>query len=443
MIDDVFDIQSDIATEVVQQLGITLKRTEKITVGTRPTKNLEAYQAYLQGRYYAKSPHFTVDNWKRVIESYERAVELDPKFAVAYARLASAHARLRFLRHDLSKERLLNAEIAAKRAEDLLPESEEVLLALGYYHLWAHRDIDKALEYWAKAEHIIPDDSRILIAKSNVYELQGRWDEAIQANEKAFRFNPRDASILTSLAYSFWVKRDYSHAIDMCNQAISLAPNENWPYLYKAFSIWCWKGVNEESKHAIESVHADYHWIPWAWFWQDVGERQYINAMNRLAVYKGDWIRNKVWAMPKSMMQAMLYDYMGKEDLALPKYKEAQVLLEPEVAKWPEDPRYHSSLGLVYARLGRYDDALYEGNKATDLLPLSKDAFYGIAYVEDLARIYILIGDEDSALDQIELLLRIPSWISVHWLKMNPLYDQLNHNPRYQNLIEKYDQKIK
>jgi len=439
VIDDVFDIQSEIAMKVVQQLGIKLQRTEEITVGARLTQNLEAYQAFLQGRYYASSPHFTLDNWQRVIESYERAVELDPEFALAYAQLANAHARLRFLRHDLSNERLANAEIAAKRAEDLLPESEEVLLALGYYHLWAHRDIDKALAYWSKAEHIIPDDSRILIAKSNVYEIQGRWDEAIQANQRAFRFNPRDASIPTSLAFSFWVKRDYSRAIDMCNQAISLAPNENWPYLYKAFSIWCGKGVNEESKHAIEAAHSDHQWIPWALFWQDVGEHQYIRALNRLAEYHGDWIRNKVWAMPKSMMQAMLYDYMGKEYSALPKYQEAQVLLETEVADWPEDPRYHSALGLVYARLGRHDEALFEGNRAVDLLPLSKDAFYGIAYVEDLARIYILIGDEDSALNQIEILLKIPSWISVYWLKMNPIYDQLNHNPRYQDMIKKYD----
>jgi len=104
VIDDVFDIQSEIAVKVVEQLGITLKRAEQITVEAKPTKNLEAYQAFLQGQYYARSPHFTVENWKRVIQSYERAVELDPEFAIAYARLASAHARLRFLRHDLSKE---------------------------------------------------------------------------------------------------------------------------------------------------------------------------------------------------------------------------------------------------------------------------------------------------------------------------------------------------
>ena len=328
-----------------------------------------------------------------------------------------------------------------KKRKSWHPNSEEVLLALGYYHLWAHRDINQALENWALAEQIIPDDPRILIAKSNIYEMQGRWDEAIQVNERVLRFNPRDASIPTSLALAFWLTRDYARAIDMCNQAISLAPSENWPYLYKAFTIWSWKGANEESKHALEAVHSDYHWIPWAWFWQDVGERQYSRALTRLAAYPQDWIRNKMWAMPRSMMQAMLYDYMGKENSALPKYQEALTLLEREVVNWPEDPRYHSSLGLVYARLGRHDEALSEGNKAIELLPLSKDAEYGLPYVEDLARIYILIGKEDLALDQIEMLWRIPSWISIKWFKMNPQYDQLNNNPRFQSIIKKYNQK--
>ena len=123
MIEDIFVIQSEIAMRVVQQLGITLRQSEQQTVEKGPTDNLEAYQAFLQGRHYARSPHFTVDNWKRVIQSYQRAVELDPNFAVAYAKLAGAHARLYFLRHDLSKERLASATQAANQAEALAPNS--------------------------------------------------------------------------------------------------------------------------------------------------------------------------------------------------------------------------------------------------------------------------------------------------------------------------------
>ncbi len=315
-------------------------------------------------------------------------------------------------------------------------------MSLGYYYLWAHRDQEQALNKLTLAEKGLRNDPRILEAKANLFETQGRWQEAIQAIEKAFTFSPRDASLATHLALYLWWTRQYPQAIEMCNEAIALAPNENWPYLYKAFATWSWKGANEESKHAIEAIHPDYHWVPWAWYWQDVGERKYERALNRLSVYEGTWIRNKMWTKPKSMMEAMIYDFMGKPNLASSRYQAALVLLQTEVEKWPEDPRYHSALGIVYASLGHEKEALREGRKAVELLPISKDAAYGLPFAEDLALIYLIIGDEDAALDQIEMLFTIPSWMSVDWLKVNPLYDRLSDNPRFQNLIRKYDQKF-
>jgi tetratricopeptide (TPR) repeat protein len=147
-----------------------------------------------------------------------------------------------------------------------------------------------------------------------------------------------------------------------------------------------------------------------------------------------------MWVKPKSLLEAMVYDFMGKPDLALSIYQAAMVSLETEVNKWPEDPRYHSALGIVYAALGRMEEAVREGKKAVELLPLSKDAAYGIPFVEDLAQIYIIIGDQETAIDQIEMLFTIPSWISVQYLKINPLYDRLKDNPRFQKLIQNHAQ---
>jgi serine/threonine protein kinase/tetratricopeptide (TPR) repeat protein len=439
-VDDIFDIQSEIAMNVAERLGITLGKSEQRFVEESPTKDIEAYQAFLQGRHYARSPHFTVKNWMQVIYSYQRAVELDSTFAIAYAELAGAHARLYFLRHDMSKERFNLAKEAADQAEKLAPDAPEVLLALGYYHLWAQRDSEQALRKWTLAEKGLHNDPRILEAKANLYETQGRWDEAIQAIEKASRFSPRDASLTTHLAFYYWVTRQYPQSIEKCNEAIALAPNENWPYLYKAFAIWSWKGANEESAHAIAGVHPDYHWVPWAWFWQDVGERKYDRALDRLSKYPDHWIRNKMWVKPKSLLEAMVYDFMGKPDLARSGYQAAVLSLETEVEKWPEDPRYHSALGITYGLLGRKEEAVREGKKAVELLPLSKDAAYGIPFAEDLAQIYTIIGDEEMAIDQIEMLFTIPSWISVQYLKINPLYDRLKDNPRFQKLIQNHAQ---
>jgi serine/threonine-protein kinase len=439
---DIFNIQTEIAMKVVEQLGIKLGKSEQRSVEESPTEHLEAYQAFLQGRHYARSPHFTVENWKMVISSYQRAVALDSTFAIAFAELAGAHARLYFLRHDMSKGRFDLAKQAAERAEELAPNLPDVLLALGYYHLWSQRNTELALKKWIHAEKGLPNDPRILEAKANLYETQGRWEEAIQAIEKAYRFSPRDASLATHLAFYYWFTRRYRQAVEKCNEAIALAPNENWPYLYKAFAIWSWKGANDESAQALAAVHPNYHWVPWAWFWQDVGERKYDQALDHLSKYQDNWIRNKMWAKPKSLFKAMIYDFMEKPDLARSDYQAAMVLLETEVNKWPEDPRYHSALGIIYAVLGNKDEAIREGKKATDLLPLSKDAAYGIPYVEDLALTYILIGDQESAIDQLEELFTIPSWMSAAYLRINPIYNRLKDNPRFQQLIKKYGHSI-
>jgi tetratricopeptide (TPR) repeat protein len=330
--------------------------------------------------------------------------------------------------------------MAAQKALELDPNSAEVLLALGYYHLWANRDIVSALKVWERAEKLLPNDTRILIAKASILELKGDFDEAIQMIERAYTYSPRDSDLPSSLALYYWFQRDYVRADTYCDRAIALAPNENWPYLYKAFNIWSWKGANEESKHALEAVNPEYHWLPWAWFWQDIGMGKYDQALSRLANFKDDWIRNKMWAMPKPMMQAMVYDFQGQGEKALPKYNIAVELLESELNQWPEDPRYASSLALVLARLGKKERALQLGRRAVDLLPVSEDAIYSLSAEENLIRIYLLVGDEKAAINKIETLLKWPSWITLNYLKIIQLYDVFKDNPHFIAMLEKYKQ---
>ncbi len=438
VIHDIFDIQSEIAVRVVEQLGITLLESEQRAVEENPTKNLDAFQFFLKGRHNARSPHFTVENWKQVIQSYKRAVELDPEFAIAFGELASAHARLFFLRHDLSKERIIMAAEAADRAEALAPDSPEVLLALGYYHLWAYRDTKQALKKWALAEKTLPNDVRILEAKANILALQGRWQETIELINRASLYSPRDASLPTNLAFYYWMTRRYPEAIEACNRAITLAPDESWPYLYKAFINWSWKGATEEARNAINSVNQDYHWVLWAWYWQEVGEKKYNRALERLDASQDEWIRTKMWARPKSLMKAFIYDFLEQPQLAMAAYEKSAALLEVEIEKWPDDPRYHSSLGIVYAALGRKQEAIRQGKRAVELLPISTDAAYGVPYELDLSIVHVLNGDFDSAIDKIEYLLSIPSWISPGWIRMDLRLAPLYNHPGFEQLLKKY-----
>jgi TolB-like protein/Flp pilus assembly protein TadD len=437
VLDDIFDIQSDIAQKVVTQLGTKILEQERATMANKPTDNMEAYHAYLQARYYATRPHFSLDNWQRVIGCSERAVELDPAFVLAYVELVKAHAKFYFFWFDHTDERRTLAERAVKRATELAPDSPQVHLAEGLFHLWVHRDTKKALEEITHAERILPNSVDVIEAKASVLEVVGDWDEAIRTYKRAFILSPREASLPMAMAYSFWVSRRYAEAIEACESSIQLAPDDAWPYVTKAFIHWSWQGNNKGARAALESIRVKYGWKPWMWYWVEMYDRRYAEAIKRLEGLEGEWVRIKICAQPKALLTAHAHYSMGEQDRASAEYDLAKSMLEEEVKKHPDDPRYHSSLGITFAALGMKSRAIKEGKKATSLLPVSMDAFYGIPYVVDLAQIYTLIGEYDAALERLEYLLTIPSWISVAYIRIDPRWDKLRNHPKFEKLLER------
>jgi tetratricopeptide (TPR) repeat protein len=439
VIDDIFDVQFEIAQSVTDHLGVVLAVSERKLVESQPTDNLEAYQAYLRGRYWATRPHFTYENWERAMAAYQQAAELDPDFALAQAHLARGHAMARYFRYDLTPERLEAADAAAARAVELAPNSPRVNLALGYYQLWAYRDVEKALEEFALAGADQPDNAEVLETKGNVFLLQGRWEEALDAFQRAFDLSPRDADLIVSTAGVLWTMRRYPEAFAATDQAINLAPDTLWPYLYKALTLWSWKGSATRTRAVLEALPGTAGgWKIWAWYWQEMYEQRYREALERLESTTEGWIRIKMFARPNSLFAAQAYELLGEPELARESYESAREFLEPEVLASPEDPRLRSSLGIVYAALGRKEDAIRESIRATELLPRSMDGFYYLPYVVDLAHIYTILGENEAALDQIEYLLSNPSWISAPFLRMDPRWDPLRDDPRFQALLKNY-----
>jgi serine/threonine-protein kinase len=443
VIEDVFAVQSDIARRVVEILGIELLGDERRLVELRPTDDLDAYQAYLQGRWYANRPHFTLELVQRMLTSFQRATELDPSFALAHGELAKRHAELHFYGHDLSQERLDAARESAGRALALAPVDPRVHLALAYYYLRAFRDIEAARAELEIAAHGLPNSAEVLLIDAYICEVEGCFEVAVEALERAMEISPLDPSLPAQAGFSYWPIRRFQDAIRVFDRTIEMAPESGWPYLGKAFVHWSGSGDTVASRAALEAlpVHGG-AWTTWTWYWQELFDDRPEDAIRRLEEYPGDWIRSKMWARPKSLMRATVFEIQGRDADARKDWESALSMLGDAVVERPDDPRLHSSLGIVYAALGRLEEAVIEGQVAIDLLPLSKDAFYGLSYEVDLARILMMVGDHEAALDQLERLLCIPSWVTSAWLEVDPLWDPLREHPRYRHLKQSYGSSI-
>jgi TolB-like protein/tetratricopeptide (TPR) repeat protein len=441
--DDIFSVQSEIARSVVSQLGLTLVEHERGSLEARPTDNIEAYQAFLRGRFLARQPHFTLSTWLSAVGDFERAVALDPSFALAWAELSRAHARLVYFRYDISPQRREWAQHALDRARELAPGSPEVHLAAGYYHMWVERDSRAALAEFEAASRGLPNSGEVLGAKGELFRLHGDWQQSINAFQAASSLNPRDGSAMVDVAETLWWIRRYPEALEAANRAIALAPDQAWSYLSKVFTLWSWKGRDglAEARAALELVPKEHEFAEWTWFWQEASEGRYAEALGRMEASPEEWIRIKIQAAPKVLFAAVLRSSLGETARAKQDFEIALRLLQAEVRAAPEDGRYHSSLGVAYAGLGRREEALREGKRGIELLPLSKDAVYGISHVIDLAHIYTLLGDPEKAVAELESLLSRPGWISVPWLRMDPRWRPLHANPHFEALLAKHELK--
>jgi serine/threonine-protein kinase len=434
-IESLLDVQTTVANRIASALRAELTPEERALIEARPTEHLGAYQAYLRGRYYLHLPHFTVENLGAALEQFERAVELDPSVALAHAELAEGHSQLVFFWADASEERRARAQEAAARAARLDPSSPRIRLVLGLHHLWLERDPERALAEIALAEAGLPNDPTVLEARAAVYELQGRFEEAVDAYRRALDLSPLDGSLYTSLAMTHWVLRDYEQAQACADRAIELTPDQLWPSLLKVFSLWSEGGATSETEAILEALPRAGGWILWSRYWQRMMEDRYPEAIAFLEQSGDEWIREKMWARPLTLYEALARDAMGDRARARTLYARAGADLEREVAAFPHDPRYRSSLGLAYAGLQRKEEAIREGERAVQLLPITEDAFYGLPYLADLATIRVMVGDHDAALREIEHLLEIPSWFSPTWLRVDFRFDPLRGDRRFEDLL--------
>ncbi len=437
---EVFQVQSDLAERVAQALDITLLEPERRALQSRPTENMEAYEYYLRGNdYFHRSEAET--NFRIAIRMYEKAVELDTKFALAYTQLARAHAWMYWFYYDRSEERLTMAKQAVDKAFQLNPELPEAHLALGHYYYHGHLDYERALEQFAIARKSQPNNSDILSFIGFVQRRQGKFEQAVANLKKASELDPRYGELAVEVGGTYMLLRNYPEAERHFNRAISLAPDVPWFYSRKAWLYLRWQGSTQKARavlaEALQNIKsAEEPSIVNSLVNIDVFDGNYQEALDRLSL-KSEDIDNMSYFIPNALPYALIYGYMNQKELAKKYYDEARSVLESKIQERPEDERFHSSLGIAYAGLGHKEEAIREGRLGVKLLPVTKEAWRGLNRVEDLARIYVMVGEFDAAIDQLDFLLSVPGEMSIPLLRLDPAWDLLRDHPRFKRLLEK------
>jgi non-specific serine/threonine protein kinase len=437
---DIFQVQSEIATRVAENLDITLLGPERKAIEAIPTDNPDAYQAYLRGLEYLQRVGSMAtayldfeEDAQMAITMFDRAIRLDPSFALAYAALSRSHFAPYFWFKDHTEARLSLMKDSAERALELGPNLPESHLAMGTYHL-ALRDYDNALEEYSMASKLRPNDADVITAIAYVQRRQGEHEAAVENLEKAFELNPQNVGLLLEIGENYMGQGDPQRADAYYNRAISLAPDFPGGYVRKAWNYCHWNGDLEKARAVLEQTPGGSDLIMEYLIYFDWFERKYQSALDRLKSMKIDAFETPENIFPRTLLIAEIYLSMGQNELCRTYADSARLFLESELEERPDDRRIYHSLGFAYACLGRKEEAIRMGEMAVQSTTISQDPLIGSNALFFLAQIYFIVGEYDAAIDKLEYCHEI-GHVSIPFLRIAPTFDLLRDHPRFQQLI--------
>ena len=416
---DVFRVQGEIAGKVAEAMRVAIGGTDQIRLAALPTKNPAAYDAFLRAEAIAAPLNNAATELRRAISDYERAIQLDPTFVDAWARLSDTRSLL------YSNGRPTPA--LAREARDAADR------ALGNYFRLVEVDNRRAVEEMEKARAAAPNDADIITAYASVLISAGRFEDAVRELRAGQQLDPRSPTPVNRLRTALiWLRR-YDEAREATERLLALAPTN--PQALEARAMVEIATGNLAEARRISKAGPDidqdalvaYFATYWdlGWVLDDADQQRALSlgvepfdgdranlAIVRAQIYgwRGDSVRARIWG-----------DTAAKEFAA-------------QLRDTPDDGQRHGFRGLALAYAGRKAEAIAEGERGVALLPPEKDAIAGPYQVHLLARIYLLTGEREKALDLLEQLLARPYYLSPGWLRVDPTFAPLKGNPRFERL---------
>ena len=443
---DALTLQGELATEIATAMHATFDPAEKSRVQTRPTNNAEAYVLYLRARSFELRPTYVLEDFQTARSLYEQAIALDPQFAQAHARLSSTLAYI--YRNSATTEELKKAAHAeAETALRLQPDLGEAHLARALCLYRIDRDYDAARQELTIAERFLPNDANVDTTAAFIDRRQGHWREAVARIERAVTRDPRNAQVAQELYNTHRMLREWPAAARAADRAIAFAPDLVLLQLERAYVDFWSRGDLVPLQAALAKVPPNVDpdgMVTWMRWDANMLARDFAGAELVASNHNGETLPSILGApMPKSFLQACAVLAQGEPDRAKPFLESARVAMEKDLEQSPSSAMRHARLGQLYSLMGRKEEAIREGKRATELQPESTDAFGGPTYSSMLALIYARTGENDQAVTLIERLLKTPGPVYYHGagmtiadLRTRWLWDPIRSDARFQELVD-------
>lgn len=439
---DVFAIQSEIAQAIAEQLRAKLSPREKAAMTKPPTTDLAAFDLYTRAKAITLTANFSnlgKDKLLQAVDLLNQAVARDPAFLLAWCQLATVHDQLYFLGLDHTPARLALGDGAAQQALRLQPDSGEAHLALAQHFYRGYLDYDRAKAEIALAQRTLPNDPQIFELAGYIDRRQGRWEESTLNLKRALELDPRNFFTLQQIALSCEMLRRYAEMAAVLDQALAIVPKDVETRVARALVDLDWHADPRPLRATIEAILAE---DPAAaptfadnWLTLALCERDSAAAERACAALTEDGVQISALQLSRAFWEGLVARVRGDTVAARAAYTAARAQQEELVRTQPDYAPALCVLGLVDAGLGRTEDALREGRRSVELLPVARDSINGAHMIEFFAIICAWTGEKDLALEQLATAIQIPGTLSYGQLKLHPFWDPLRDDPRFDKTV--------
>jgi TolB-like protein/class 3 adenylate cyclase/Flp pilus assembly protein TadD len=437
---DVFAIQSEIAKAIADQLQAKISPGEKAAIEKQPTTDLTAHDLYLHAQeLFADTTD--VIHAKEKLPQAERAlneaVRRDPQFLLAWCLLAKVHGNTYWQGHDHTPARRDLANAAVQTALRLQPDAGEGHLALADYYYHGFRDYERARSELAIARRTLPNNAEVFEYTGYIDRRQGRWEEATRNLERAIELDPRNFFTLQQIALTYSQQSRYPDVVRVYDRALTIVPGDPATRITRARVAFDSRADVKPFQETLATLMAEDPRLAADQDDPDIAlcERTPAAITRLLKNYPREGVVQFGVNIPLAYYEGMFARVQGDEAKAKAAFAVARSEVEKTVEKQPDFPAALSFLGIIEAGLGRKEEAIREGRRGCELLPISKDAIDGTFLAVNLAQVYVWTGEKDLAIAQIEAAERVPNQLSYGLLKLHPTWDPLRGDPRFEKIV--------